>query len=129
MFGKKETVSVDKVDTIIGKDTILQGSIKGNGTLRIDGKVEGEIDCQGNVVIGESGSVAAGVAAKNLLIAGVIKGNVNVSGKLELASTGKLEGDILSTGSLIIDDGAMFQGACQMIKKTTLVHEEKQESI
>ena len=124
MFGKKETVNIDKVDTIIGKDTIFQGNIKGNGALRIDGKVEGEVDCQGDVVVGENGFVAAGLKAKNLLVAGVIKGNVNVSGKLELASTGKLEGDILSASSLTIDDGAVFQGSCQMTK-TVVVQSEK----
>ena len=125
MFGKKPapTVSVDKVDTIIGKDTSFQGTIKAQGTLRIDGKLEGEIDCQGDVVIGETGSITAGVKAKNLLIAGLIKGNVNISNKLEIASTGKLEGDIQSTSSLIIDDGALFQGNCQMMKSTSTAKE------
>lgn len=122
MFSKKETVNMDKVDTIVGKDTNFQGNIKAQGTLRIDGKVEGEIDCQGDVVVGENGFVAAGLKARNLLVAGVIKGNVSVSGKLEIASTGKLEGDI-STGSLIIDDGALFQGSCQMAK--TSGHDKK----
>ena len=119
MFSKKEkeTVNIGKVDTIIGKETNFQGNIKAHGTLRVDGKVEGEIDCQGDVVIGESGIVTAELKAKNLLVAGFIKGNVNVSGKLEIASSGKLEGDI-STGSLIIDDGALFQGTCKMAKAT-----------
>ena len=126
IFNKKETVNTDKVDTIIGKDTNFKGNIKASGTLRIDGKVEeGEIDCQGDVIVGESGFVAASLKAKNLLVAGVIKGNVNISGKLEIASTGKLEGDILSTSSLIIDDGALFQGSCQMIK--TAVPDEKEK--
>jgi len=125
MFSKKEVVNVGKVDTIIGKDTNFQGTIKANSTLRIDGKVSGEVECQGDIVVGESGIVEASLKANNLLVAGAIKGNVNISGKLELASTGKLEGDILSTSSLIIDDGALFQGSCQMIK--TKVPDEKNE--
>jgi cytoskeletal protein CcmA (bactofilin family) len=122
MFSKKEEESMDKVGTIIGKDTIFQGNIKANGTLRVDGRIEGDVDCQGDVIIGETGSVIASIKAKNILIAGAIKGNVSIAGKLELAATGKLEGDILSTNTLIVDDGAIFQGACQMTK--TLVHDE-----
>ncbi|KUO48839.1 MAG: hypothetical protein APF76_18345 [Desulfitibacter sp. BRH_c19] len=115
MFKKKDTVNMEKVDTIIGKDSNFQGNLKGQGTLRVDGKIEGEVECQGDVVVGEGGFVSAGLKARNLLVAGIIKGNVSVSEKLEIASTGRIEGDI-STSSLIIDDGALFQGSCQMTK-------------
>lgn len=113
MFGKKDAINMEKVDTIIGKDSHFIGNIKGAGTIRVDGKIEGEVECLGDVVVGENGYVSAGLKARNLLVAGIIKGNVSVSGKLEIASSGRIEGDI-STCSLIIDDGALFQGTCQM---------------
>ncbi len=117
MFSKKETVNSDKVETIIGKETTFQGTLKAKGTLRVDGRLEGEIECEGDVVVGETGVIIAEVKAKNLLIAGTIKGNVVISNKLEIATSGKLEGDV-TTPSIIIDDGAIFQGNCQMTKES-----------
>ncbi|MEW6622382.1 MAG: polymer-forming cytoskeletal protein [Bacillota bacterium] len=115
MFKKKEAANFDKIDTIIGKGTAFHGNIKAEGTLRVDGKIEGEIESQGDILIGESGVVIGGIKARNILVAGIIKGDVVISGRIEIASSGKLEGDI-NTSSLIIDEGALFQGSCQMVK-------------
>lgn len=113
MLGNKRPPSLDKVDTIIGKETNFQGKIVANGTLRVDGRLEGEIASQGDVVIGEGARVVAQVQARNLLIAGEIKGNVKAAGRVELAATAKVEGD-LQVGTLVVEDGAVFLGACTM---------------
>ncbi|KKM11580.1 hypothetical protein SY88_07725 [Clostridiales bacterium PH28_bin88] len=113
MLGNKRPPSLDKVDTIIGKETNFQGKIVANGTLRVDGRLEGEIASQGDVVIGEGARVVAQVQARNLLIAGEIKGNVKAAGRVEMASTAKVEGD-LQVGILVVEDGAVFLGACTM---------------
>ncbi len=113
MFGKKEEANFEKVDTLIGKETVFEGNLNAKGTLRVDGKVIGEITCQGDIVVGESGFVEAGIKARHILVAGVIKGNVSAQGKVELASTGNIKGDI-NVASLIIDDGAALEGNCSM---------------
>lgn len=118
MFGKKNeviSVSSDKVDTIIGKNTVLTGTIKAVGIFRVDGSIEGDIESKGDVVIGESGKVTGNVIAKQIVIAGEIRGNVKADDILEILSEGKLFGDI-SVGKLIINDGANFEGKCQMTK-------------
>lgn len=113
MFGKKDEANFDKVDTLIGKDTVFQGNLNASGTLRVDGKVTGEINCQGDIVVGENGLVEAEIKARSILVAGTIKGNVIAQAKVELASTGTIMGDINVAG-LTIDDGAVFDGNCTM---------------
>lgn len=114
MFGKKaEPVNFDKMDTIIGKETVFQGVISATGAIRIDGEFKGEIKVKGDLVIGESGKVEAAVEARNVLIAGYLKGNILASGKVDLSPTAKLVGDI-KVKNLIIEEGAFFKGNCLM---------------
>jgi len=115
MFGnsKRAPVFSDQVETLIGQETQVKGTVNAGGTLRVDGQVEGEITAKGDVVIGETGNVKAQIRARSATIAGSVYGNVEVTDKLELAPTGKLYGDI-KTGVLIIGEGAVFKGACEM---------------
>jgi cytoskeletal protein CcmA (bactofilin family) len=119
MFSRREdsgTVSSSSktILTIIGKGTEGTGRLAGKGSIRIDGKYEGEIDTEGDVIIGESGCVIANVKASTLSIAGALQGNVSISGKLEILPTGKLIGDA-KIGSLVIEEGAMLRGHCEII--------------
>ncbi|QDR83074.1 bactofilin family protein [Sporomusa termitida] len=120
MFGssKKQAISMsDQVGTILGRDTSFKGSISSQGTIRIDGQHEGELVTVGDVVIGESGRLQAQLKACNVIIAGTITGNIEVSDKLELLPTAKVYGDI-KVGILTINEGAVFRGACQMLKES-----------
>lgn len=115
MFGKRaaEPQQPRKVDTIIGKDTRISGRIQAAGTIRIDGSVDGEIEADGDVVIGEPGRLVASIHARSVTVAGEIQGNIHAEGRLELLPTGKLYGDV-KTAVLAIEDGAIFKGACEM---------------
>ena len=114
MFGKKLSAShAGQIDTIIGKDTIIKGNISGTGTIRIDGEFEGEINTNGNLMIGEKSKVTAQIKALNATIAGTIYGNVDIIEKLDLMPSAQIFGD-LKVGVLSIGEGAVFTGACQM---------------
>jgi cytoskeletal protein CcmA (bactofilin family) len=115
MFGSKNTAtnSVEQVETIIGKETQIIGTILAKGTIRIDGKLEGDLQTTGDVIVGQSGEVKAQMKARSATIAGTVTGNVSVDDKLELFATAKLFGDI-KVDSLIIGEGAIFKGACEM---------------
>lgn len=119
MFGSKkssvEPVNFDRVDTLIGKDTIFNGTITASGAIRIDGEFSGEIKVKGDLVVGETAKVVATVEARNVLIAGYLKGNIKADGKVDLAPDAHLYGDIV-VKSLIIEDGAKFEGNCTMEK-------------
>jgi cytoskeletal protein CcmA (bactofilin family) len=116
MFGKRSEptiANVDKIDTILGKGVELDGKIKSSGLLRIEGRFEGEIECEQDLIITESGKVNAELKARNAFIAGTYEGDIILEGKLEIKSTGKVTGDI-KVATLVIEDGAFFDGRCEM---------------
>lgn len=115
MFGSKRVAVTtgDHVGTIIGQGTQFKGSINANGGLRIDGEVEGDIVTSSEVVVGETGVIKAVVKAKMATVGGAIYGNMEVTDKLELLPSAKVIGDI-KVGILIIGEGAVFKGGCEM---------------
>lgn len=116
MFGsaKKNTGLVNNdIETIIGRNTHFKGILSGEGNIRIDGKLEGEIAGDGDVVVGEQGEVYAEIKARNVLISGNVKGNINVSAKLEIMNSGRLCGDVRAA-ILSIAEGALFKGNSNM---------------
>lgn len=115
MFGSKKISigSSEQIDTLIGKDTHIKGTINAKGTLRIDGQLEGDIITGGDIMVGETGNLIAQIKARNATVAGAVTGNLDITEKLELLSTARLDGDI-KVGKLVIGDGAIFYGACEM---------------
>ena len=113
MFGTiKNTINND-IETVVGKNTVIQGEIKGDGNIRIDGAVEGNITISGNVIVGESGLVKGDITANDMALSGHVEGDVVIEKKLHIFSTGQLSGDI-KVGSLQIDDGGIFNGHSEM---------------
>lgn len=129
MFGRKkaaEPVAYDKVDTLVGKDTIFQGVITATGTVRVDGEFKGEIKAKGDLVVGEAGRIEASIEARNVLIGGTIKGNIIATGKVDIAPTGKLYGD-MRVRNLMIEEGAVFKGNCLMDKDDSEKAKQQQQ--
>ena len=98
-----------KPETIIGPTTSLQGHLKAEGTMRIDGGVEGAIEAGGNVLVGQGGRVQGNVSGQNVLVAGVVKGNILAAQRLEIVATGRVLGDI-TVRALLIEEGGLFRG-------------------
>lgn len=116
MFGNKKTSeSAAQMETIIGPSTSVKGSLTTNGALRIDGQFDGDITTTADIIVGEAGRITATVGAKNAVIAGSVTGDMTIADKLELLPTAKVVGD-LKVGSLIIGEGAVFKGNCEMRK-------------
>ncbi len=117
MFGKRPQAPQNKkVDTIIGKDTNANGRMDVRGSIRLDGCFDGSIHADGDVAVGDSAKLKATIHAVNVTIAGEVQGDVYASGLLEIASTGKLYGEV-KTGALRVEDGAVFKGSCEMLKE------------
>lgn len=102
-----------KVGTVIGKDARLKGSIKTKSPIRIDGEMEGEIETQGDVVVGESGKVKLDLKARHVTIAGSFDGDLEAEGRLEIRGSGVILGSVKANG-LIVDEGAVFSGSMEM---------------
>ncbi len=94
---------------ILGKGLILRGELTGEGDLQVQGHLEGTISVTGTVVILEGASIQADVSATDIVVAGVVRGNLMASGKVEISSTGHLMGDVRSK-VLIVREGAALNG-------------------
>mgnify|MGYP003856088631 FL=1 len=114
MFGKKKAkINPNTTDTLIGEGSTFEGRIRSEASLRVEGNVIGDIECVGDVTVGEHGQSKSNITAQNVTIAGIVHGNVNTRGLLTITSTGQLFGNTLSQ-SLIITEGGIFQGQSKM---------------
>lgn len=102
-----------RIDTIIGPTSDIEGKISATGTIRIDGKYTGDIFTDEDVLIGESGVINGNISSRNVSISGKVYGNIFCNGLLELLHTGHLDGDI-EVKKISISDGAVFKGKCSM---------------
>ena len=126
MLGKKKTTptfiaepSAERVTSVIGPGIIWTGDLRGKGGIRIEGTVDGEIAVQGLVVIGESGKVnCRTLQAERVIVAGAVKGNISC-GKLEIRTTGRIWGDVVTT-SFSSEDGAFLRGQMRMEDKVEI---------
>jgi len=122
MFGKKETIG--KIETIIAAGTNVKGDVSSEGTIRIDGAVDGHILKAAGVIIGKTGKIAGDLNGESVIIGGEVSGNVVASNNLELLSTAQVFGDIKSQ-TLSIHEGAVFEGKCTMSRKEVVGNVEK----
>lgn len=115
MFGKKEEFT-SKIDSLIGENTKIIGKVEGSGSLRIDGFIAGDIDYNGDIVIGETAKVEGNIFCNNLSLSGKVKGNIISKSKLTILPEGSLIGDT-EVANLIIHENAYFNGNCKMINE------------
>lgn len=109
---------------IITDGTTIKGDITASGDFRLDGLLEGNIQLNGKLVIGDSGVVNGNVLCQNANIIGTVNGNLSVKELLSLHSTARVRGDIL-INKLSIEPGAVFSGKCRMIDEVRAQHEEQ----
>jgi cytoskeletal protein CcmA (bactofilin family) len=95
------------------KGSRVSGQLSFQGPARIDGTVDGEIQCQGTLAIGEGAEVRAKISGQVVVIRGKVEGNVTAKEKVELAAPGRLIGNI-DTTRLVITEGVVFDGDSYM---------------
>ena len=97
----------------IAKGTRIQGDIKTEGVLRVDGTLIGSIESTGKVVVGPSGKIDGSVRCASANISGEVKAKLIVKDLLHLQASAKVNGE-LTAGKLSIEPGAIFTGSCSM---------------
>ena len=103
----------DAIENVLGRSCTLRGDLSAEGAFRIDGTVEGSVESQGAIVLGESGVIRGGVRGTDVVVAGTVIGDVVCSGHLEILAKGRIEGDI-SARSMRIETGGVFRGTSSM---------------
>jgi cytoskeletal protein CcmA (bactofilin family) len=103
----------EDINTILGKETSFKGVLTYEGTVKIDGNVEGEIIAKDTLIIGEDAEINAEIKVGRLISRGKIKGNITVKERAEFLAPAVLHGNI-QTPVIVIEDGVIFEGKCDM---------------
>jgi len=113
MSEQKRVLDENAVATIIGPGTVVKGEVHSKGTVRVEGCVEGRVECEDTIVIQESGSVQADLIAGQIIISGTVEGNTFAHERLEITNQGKVIGNITAP-RISIAEGVIFEGQCTM---------------
>lgn len=120
MLGKKRSVQIEDatvlnqepINSIIGKDLVIKGELQGSGTVRIDGRVEGNISLERGLIVGAEAVVAGDVKTENLIVYGKLIGNIFCK-SIQIKNSGNIKGDI-QTEIILIETGGTYNGQLYM---------------
>ena len=110
---RNNSFAADDNITLLAKGVLLRGEIHVEGTVRIDGRLDGDIQTKGQVIIGEDGLVQGTITAGTVISSGRIKAKVMAAERVQLMKTATLIGEVL-TPVLIMEEGAKLQGVADM---------------
>lgn len=101
-------------ETVLGTNSVLTGALESKANVRLDGSFEGRLEIDGNILVGETGKIIADINARNIVIAGSVRGNVN-GNKVQLLRSSRVWGDI-SAAAITTEEGAFIDGKITMVK-------------
>jgi cytoskeletal protein CcmA (bactofilin family) len=94
----------------------VDGELRFETSFRIDGRFTGKVQSNGDLIVGEGGEVEGDVRAGQIFVSGTIRGTIRAGRKVQISARGKVFAD-LDTPSLVIEDGAFFEGRCTMTRE------------
>jgi cytoskeletal protein CcmA (bactofilin family) len=113
MRSSEAPINEEAVQAHLGKGSRIEGRLTFEGSVKIDGQVEGEIQAQDAVIIGDSAVISAQIIAEVVVVKGKVTGDITARKRVELRAPGRLNGNII-TPSLVIHEGVFFEGHCSM---------------
>ncbi len=115
MLKKASGVSAEhaEITAFLGKGTEFKGVLSFEGTIRVDGRVEGEVLSKDTLIAGDDAYLQGEISVGTIICSGKIVGNINASQKVHILAPGVIEGNI-KTSKLIIEEGVTFDGKCEM---------------
>ena len=99
----------DQINSVIGEGSSFEGSFYISGSLKVDGKFEGEINTEDTLVIGETGKIKTNIKAKEVILAGTLIGDINAREAVRMGNTCKMLGNI-ETPYLQLSEGVIYKG-------------------
>ena len=118
MKEKRKEMDENRMTGFFDKDTEITGDLTFKGSFRIDGRFKGKVTSGSTLIIGDNGKVEADIKVTHIIIGGEIKGNIQATDRVEINSTGRVFGTIISP-KLIVDEGAYLEATCQTSNNVT----------
>lgn len=100
----------------LDKGSHIEGNLRFQTTFRIDGKFTGKVHSDGDLVVGDGGEVEGDLVVGQVFISGTVRGTIRAARRVQITPTGKVSAEI-DTASLVIEDGALFEGTCTMSRE------------
>jgi cytoskeletal protein CcmA (bactofilin family) len=97
---------------VLGQGLRVRGRVRGDGDLRIEAQVEGDVSVSGALELGEGSRVQGAVSASSVAIAGELEGDIEAQGAVSIGATGALRGDVVA-GEITLEEGGRFHGTIQ----------------
>ena len=107
----------NEINTFLSEATNFEGKVTFNGVIRIDGKFKGEIKSKDTLIVGEKAEIRADITVGNAVIYGRVIGNILATSQIEIKKSAQVFGRI-HTDALDVESGALFEGNCEMLKKS-----------
>ncbi|MFA5967231.1 MAG: polymer-forming cytoskeletal protein [Patescibacteria group bacterium] len=132
---RKDFADPNHFDTLIGREVIVEGLLKTEGDIQVNGQFTGKIETNGDLIVGEHAKVKAEIIGINIYVAGEVEGDITAKEKLEILETGRINGNVTSQ-AMSIEPGGILKGSSEMqevseeeplAKPTFEVEEEKTE--
>ena len=112
MIFKSDGKQVD-LNGFLDSGSHLHGELRFDASFRVDGKLTGSVESQGDLIVGESGEIDGEIQVGQVFISGTVRGRIRATKKVQIAPSGKLFAEI-DTPALVIEDGATVEGSCSM---------------
>jgi cytoskeletal protein CcmA (bactofilin family) len=107
------TTEQSEISAFLGKGTEFKGVLSFEGTIRVDGKVEGEVISKDTLIAGDGAYLQGEISVGTIISSGKVVGNINASQQVHLLAPANIQGNI-KTPKLIIEEGVTFDGKCEM---------------
>lgn len=131
-FGKDENGrrADDNIIIYMGKNVEIKGSVHFEGAGRIDGKIEGKVSVKGSLILGEGAVISSEVEGDTIVVGGKVNGKMVAHQRIQLLKTSVFTGEMIAP-SIIIEEGAQFNGTCKMTQTAPLRHApfEEEETV
>jgi len=111
--GTEAPIVVDSKATVLARDDVLSGKLVLKGPGQVLGNFSGQIECDGDLLIGPEAHVEADIRGVRITISGLVRGNVIAAGRLKITTSGRLEGDA-TVGALVVQEGGVHYGVIRV---------------
>jgi cytoskeletal protein CcmA (bactofilin family) len=119
LFSKnKIAIDLQTISTLISEGSIFDGNLKAPAFARVDGQINGDVVVEEGLILGEKGSIKGNVLTKEIVVYGVVNGNIQ-SNSLEIKATGRVNGEI-RTQTLVVENGAIYNGSLSMAQNNKI---------
>ena len=111
--GTETPIVVDSKSTVLARDDVVSGKLILKGPGQVLGNFSGQIECDGDLLIGPEAQVEADIRGMRITISGLVRGNVIAANRLKITTSGRLEGDA-TVGALVVQEGGVHYGVIRV---------------